>query len=221
MEMDEQPMGRVKIKRPRDGGGPSAMEMVAEGVTGGEWEEEDGRIGRRLREASGGVRIAKATDEGPHSVERARRSPATRLSSNGSAPPHGCGAAASCMGEAPTPQRPCRQRLLLNAHRHHDSLGIDVAAEIFPSISSIFNFQPRLLPRRPSSAPARFQFSPLSRRLDFSPLVHILQLWRPSVIRPAVVIDSRLLKVTPVNPVGSWTGQGNWVDGLGVGVLIK
>nr|GMD09133.1 Serine/threonine-protein phosphatase PP2A catalytic subunit [Ipomoea batatas] len=41
MEMDEQPMGRVKTERPRGGGGPSAMEMVAEGVTGGEWE---GRI---------------------------------------------------------------------------------------------------------------------------------------------------------------------------------
>nr|GMD09134.1 hypothetical protein Iba_chr06dCG5230 [Ipomoea batatas] len=54
MEMDEQPMGRVKTERPRDGGGPSAMVMVAKGVTGGEWEEDDGRISRRLREASGG-----------------------------------------------------------------------------------------------------------------------------------------------------------------------
>nr|GMD06000.1 hypothetical protein Iba_chr06bCG11800 [Ipomoea batatas] len=56
MEMDEQPMSGVKTERPRNGGGPSAIEMVAEGVTGSEWEEEDGSGGGGLVDESGASR---------------------------------------------------------------------------------------------------------------------------------------------------------------------
>nr|GLL21365.1 hypothetical protein Itr_chr03CG02690 [Ipomoea trifida] len=58
MEMDEQPMGGVKTERPRDGDGPSAMEMVAEGVTAAN-QAEAAALWMRAAQAENGEKTRK------------------------------------------------------------------------------------------------------------------------------------------------------------------